>query len=90
MNRWLRPKSVRHMSVTTAMQGLTAARRETQRDKSKKAREAGIIQLTGRLCRWWQVLGSNQRRLSRRFYRPPVLVNRYIADLRLFGWPPVL
>jgi hypothetical protein len=23
-----------------------------------------------RLCRWWQVLGSNQRRLSRRFYRP--------------------
>ena len=20
--------------------------------------------------RWWQVLGSNQRRLSRRFYRP--------------------
>jgi hypothetical protein len=25
---------------------------------------------SGRFCRWWQVLGSNQRRLSRRFYRP--------------------
>jgi hypothetical protein len=25
----------------------------------------------------WQVLGSNQRRLSRRFYRPPVLIWLY-------------
>ncbi len=32
--------------------------------------ETGKIQLTGYLCRWWQVLGSNQHRLSRRFYRP--------------------
>ena len=28
-------------------------------------------QLAGRFRRWWQVLGSNQRRLSRRFYRYP-------------------
>ena len=27
-------------------------------------------QLAGRFRRWWQVLGSNQRRLSRRFYSP--------------------
>jgi hypothetical protein len=70
VNRWLRPDSVRHMSVTTATQRLTAAHHETQRDKTEKTREAGYPQLTGRFRRWWQVLGSNQRRLSRRFYRP--------------------
>jgi hypothetical protein len=32
------------------------------------ARMAENFQLAGRLRRWWQVLGSNQRRLSRRFY----------------------
>ena len=73
VNRWLRPDSVRHMSVTTAMQGLTAAHHDTQRDNSKAAREPGYAQATGYFRRWWQVLGSNQRRLSRRFYRPPVL-----------------
>jgi hypothetical protein len=41
VNRLLRPESVRHMSVTTATQGLTAAHHETQRDKTQKAREAG-------------------------------------------------
>jgi hypothetical protein len=70
VNRWLRPDSVRHMSVTTATQRLTAAHHETRRDKTQKAREAGKIQLTGYFRRWWQVLGSNQRRLSRRFYIP--------------------
>ncbi len=70
VNRWLRPDSVRHMSVTTAMQGLTVAHHDTQRDKGKKAREPGYAQATGRFRRWWQVLGSNQRRLSRRSYRP--------------------
>ncbi len=69
MNRWLRPESVRHMSVTTATQRLTAAHHETQRHNSKNARETGKTQLTGHFRRWWQVLGSNQRRLSRRFYR---------------------
>jgi len=74
VNRWLRPDSVRHMSVTTATQRLTAAHHEPQRDKTEKARETGKTQLTGRFRRWWQVLGSNQRRLSRRFYiRPPRL-----------------
>ena len=45
----------------------------TQRDlagQKTTAREAGKIQLTGCFRWWWQVLGSNQRRLSRRFYRP--------------------
>src|SRR6266705_5547215 len=76
VNLWLRPDSVRHMSVTTAMQGLTAAHHDTQRDKRKKAREPGYAQATGRFRRWWQVLGSNQRRLSRRFYRPLPLAAR--------------
>ena len=42
VNRWLGPDSVRHMSVTTATQRLTAAHHETQRDKTEKTREAGI------------------------------------------------
>jgi hypothetical protein len=79
VNRWLRPDSVRHMSVTTAMQGLAAAHHETRQHNSKKARETGNPQLTGRFRRWWQVLGSNQRRLSRRFYRPPLLIWLYAS-----------
>jgi len=51
VNRLLHPESVRHMSVTTATQRLTAARHETQRDKTEKAREAGYPQLTGRFRR---------------------------------------
>ena len=75
VNRLLRPESVRYMSVTTATQRRTAAHDETRRDKNKKARETGKTQLTSYLCRWWQVLGSNQRRLSRRFYSPPIPVH---------------
>ena len=51
VNRLLRPDSVRHMSVTTATQGLTAAHHETRRHNSKKARETGNPQLTGRFRR---------------------------------------
>ena len=46
----------------------------TQRDQAGQkatAREPEKSQATGRFRRWWQVLGSNQRRLSRRFYREP-------------------
>ncbi len=32
---------------------------------------------------WWQVLGSNQRRLSRRFYRPFIPTLGIAADLRI-------
>jgi sensor domain CHASE-containing protein len=39
------------MSVTTAKQGLTAAHYDTQRDSSKKARETGKTQVTGRFRR---------------------------------------
>ena len=40
---------------------------DTRRDKKETARLAENSQLAGRFRRWWQVLGSNQRRLSRRF-----------------------
>jgi len=82
VNRSSCPDSVRYMSVTTAMQGRTAAHRETQRDKSKAARVPGYAQATGRFRRWWQVLGSNQRRLSRRFYREPPARHRNAPELR--------
>src|ERR1019366_739940 len=77
------------MSVTTAMQGLTAAHHETQRDSSKKAREPGYAQATGRFRRWWQVLDSNQRRLSRRFHRPPALIRQY-GSRTANMWPTVV
>jgi hypothetical protein len=51
MNRLLRPDSVRHMSVTTAMQRLTVAHHDTGRDNSKKAHEPLYAQATGRF-RW--------------------------------------
>jgi hypothetical protein len=34
---------------------------------------------------WWQVLGSNQRRLSRRFYRRTSFTALQAADLRIYG-----
>ena len=51
--------------------GLSWTQRDLVRLKAV-ARETGETQLTGHFRRWWQVLGSNQRRLSRRFYSPPV------------------
>jgi hypothetical protein len=62
--------AVRYASVDTATQRCAARQGETWRHTEKTARLAENSQLAGRLRRWWQVLGSNQRRLSRRFYRP--------------------
>jgi MFS family permease len=56
LDRSLRPDSVRYMSVTTAMQRLTAAHHETQRDNSKTTSEPGYTQAMGRFRWWWQVL----------------------------------
>jgi len=71
------PDAVRYMSVTIATPCPTAAHDDTRRDKKKTARRTAFPQPAGRFPRVWQVLGSNQRRLSRRFYRPLVLVGRY-------------
>ena len=51
VNRSSRPDFARYMSVTTALQGLTAAHHETRRHTNKKARETGKTQLTGRFRR---------------------------------------
>jgi hypothetical protein len=71
MNRSHYQDAVRYMSVHSGTHRDLAAHRRTQRDNGKTARDAGYPQATGRLRWWWQVLGSNQRRLSRRFYSEP-------------------
>ena len=65
-----RPDAVRYASVDTATHRPTVTHSDTRRDEKETARLAENPQLAGRFRRWWQVLGSNQRRLSRRFYRP--------------------
>jgi hypothetical protein len=65
------PIFVRYASVDGATQRSTALQGDTRRDRAETARIAENSQLAGHNRRWWQVLGSNQRRLSRRFYRPP-------------------
>ena len=67
-HRSLAPIPVRYVSVDPALRGYTAHQGDTPRDRAETARLAENSQLAGRLRRWWQVLGSNQRRLSRRFY----------------------
>ena len=67
------PHAVRHASVDTATPRATALHGDTTRDREKTARTPEKSQLAGRFRRWWQVLGSNQRRLSRRFYRPRII-----------------
>jgi hypothetical protein len=62
--------AVRYTSVDTATHRPAVTHPDTGRDKKETARLAENFQLAGRFRRWWQVLGSNQRRLSRRFYRP--------------------
>ena len=71
-----RPDAVRYASVDTATHRPTVTHRDTRCDKKETARIAENFQLAGRFRRWWQVLGSNQRRLSRRFYRPFPLATR--------------
>jgi hypothetical protein len=50
----------------------TAGRREPSRAACSRTQHDELrtkfAQFSGHFRRWWQVLGSNQRRLSRRFY----------------------
>jgi hypothetical protein len=71
-----RTDAVRYTSVAPATQRSTARQGDTPRDSEKTARLAENSQLPGRFRGGWQVLGSNQRRLSRRFYRPLPLTTR--------------
>ena len=69
-HRSFRPDAVHHMYAPTAMHRPAVTHADTHRDKKETARRAAFPQPAGCFRRWWQVLGSNQRRLSRRFYRP--------------------
>jgi hypothetical protein len=76
--------AVRYVSVDTATRRSTPRQGDTRRDTEETARIAENPQLSGRFPRVWQVLGSNQRRLSRRFYRPPSSTASYMpSDLRI-------
>ena len=54
--------------------------------EKKTARRRAFPQLAGRFRRWWQVLGSNQRRLSRRFYRPLLRTTQHCHYLHKHDW----
>jgi hypothetical protein len=71
---------VRYTSVDTATQRPPARQGDTSRDREKTARIAENSQPAGRFRSVWQVLGSNQRRLSRRFYSPSLLPEVHAAD----------
>jgi hypothetical protein len=62
--------AVRYMSVDSYRDPDSAGLSWTTLPIERLARERENAQATGRFRWWWQVLGSNQRRLSRRFYRP--------------------
>jgi hypothetical protein len=80
------PDAVRYASVDTATHRRTVTHADTRRDKKETARLAENSQLAGRFRRWWQVLGSNQRRLSRRFYSPLLLPESPPADQHGRAW----
>ena len=75
-HRSLAPIPVRYASVDPATSRSKALQGEACWDRAETARLAENSQPAGRFRRWWQVLGSNQRRLSRRFYRPLPLATR--------------
>jgi hypothetical protein len=79
------PDPVRYASVDTATHRRTGTHTDTWRDKTETARQRENTQLAGRFPRVWQVLGSNQRRLSRRFYSPLAPPQSPPADLRLWA-----
>jgi hypothetical protein len=59
--------AVRYMAVHSWKQPDSDGRGGTLPTVQETAREPETSQLTGRFRRWWQVMDSNQRRLSRRF-----------------------
>jgi hypothetical protein len=83
VNRWPGPVPVRYMSVTTATRRPATAPDDTRRHDKPTARWPRYPQATGRFRWWWQVQGSNLRRLSRRFYSPFLLPEFQAADQHL-------
>src|SRR4029077_11007546 len=77
---------VRYLSVTTAAHRPEVTQADTWLDAKKTARRAAFPQPAGRFRWWWQVLGSNQRRLSRRFYSTLLPAPPNAPDLRKRCW----
>jgi hypothetical protein len=75
-DRFMIAHAVRYMSVHSRKQPDSDGRTGTLPLGNSTAREPEASQLTGRFRRWWQVMDSNQRRLSRRFYRPFIPTHR--------------
>src|ERR1017187_1560978 len=75
-HRWFGRNADSFLYVDSAMHRPAVTPPDTNRDKKKTAARAAFPQRAGRFPRVWQVLGSNQRRLSRRFYRPLPLATR--------------
>ena len=65
---------------TTQHDGLQRYKVTHAGTEKKRPASCENSQLAGRFRRWWQVLGSNQRRLSRRFYSPSLLPEVHSAD----------
>jgi hypothetical protein len=82
---WRGLNPVRHASVDTATQRSTARQGDTRRDREERPASHENPQLAGRFRSVWQVMGSNHRRLSRRFYRPLSLrTSQSTPDQRIF------
>ena len=65
--------AVRYMSVHSWKQPDSHGGGGTLPWGKATAREPETSQLTGRFRRWWQVMDSNQRTLSRRLHRPLII-----------------
>src|ERR1700677_735629 len=76
--------AVRYASVDTATYQLTVTHADTRRDKKETARVAENSQPADRFPRMWQVLGSNQRRLSRRVFSVNALTHGTASELRKY------
>jgi hypothetical protein len=80
--------------ISTASELMRTAPRAASSRSRQDQRRTGLYQVRENFYRWWQVLGSNQRRLSRQFYSPILLFEAYAGNLRLcvprfdFGLPP--
>jgi hypothetical protein len=80
---------VRYVSVDPATPRPTPIQGDTRRDREETARPAAFMQLAGRFRRWWQVQGSNLRRLSRRFTDRRSTCLRARCDLRRCELRPI-
>jgi len=59
VNRSFSPESVRYLSVTSVVRRHLLTDDDRRWHNARRPASTGKPPLTGRLCRWWQVQGSN-------------------------------